>query len=197
VKSSNMTEALPPKLGARLKHARMVLGFHLKEVASQAQVTEGYLSKIENDRAQPSFAILHRLAQALKVNMSQLFAEADCTSSKVSVIRHEERPTLRFGHRRAGNSVALEKLAPSGPGYLLQANIHVIDPDGGSSEVISHAGQEFGYVIEGCLDLFVDNETVRLHIGDSFYFSSELGHRYRNPGDSQARVLWVNTPPTF
>ena len=192
-----MSDTTPPKLGARIKHARLVLGLHLKDVAVQSGVTEGYLSKIENDRAQPSFAILHRLAQTLKINMSQLFADASDGSSHVSVVRGEDRPTLKTGHRRAGNSVALQKLAPSGPGYLLQANIHVIEAGGGSNEVITHAGQEFGYVLEGCLDLTVEDETVRLNQGDSFYFSSELGHMYRNPTESQARVLWVNTPPTF
>jgi uncharacterized cupin superfamily protein len=33
--------------------------------------------------------------------------------------------------------------------------------------------------------------------GDSFSFPSHLTHTYRNPGTNVARVLWVNTPPTF
>jgi uncharacterized cupin superfamily protein len=33
--------------------------------------------------------------------------------------------------------------------------------------------------------------------GDSFAFPSHLAHAYRNPGSKVARVLWINTPPTF
>ena len=37
----------------------------------------------------------------------------------------------------------------------------------------------------------------RLKPGDSFYFESATPHRWFNPGRTETRVLWVNTPPTF
>ena len=36
-----------------------------------------------------------------------------------------------------------------------------------------------------------------LREGDSFYFASNMKHRWSNPGKQEAWVLWVNTPPTF
>ena len=32
---------------------------------------------------------------------------------------------------------------------------------------------------------------------DSFHFNSSRRHAYRNPGKTQTRILWANTPPTF
>lgn len=46
------------------------------------------------------------------------------------------------------------------------------------------------------LERLIDR-TYRLTAGDSFMFQSELPHAYNNPGETAARVLWVNTPPTF
>src|SRR5439155_362347 len=51
--------------------------------------------------------------------------------------------------------------------------------------------------LEGRIELTLGQERYLLEAGDSFYFPSDVPHGYRNPGRVQARVLWVNTPPTF
>jgi len=73
----------------------------------------------------------------------------------------------------------------------------VIEPRANSDEQISHAGEELGYVIEGELELTLDDTLYLLQPGDSFYFPSTVPHSYRNPGKLVTRVLWINTPPTF
>lgn len=50
---------------------------------------------------------------------------------------------------------------------------------------------------KGRLELTIDGVTHNLGPGDSFAFTSHLPHTYRNPGAEFARVLWINTPPTF
>lgn len=190
-------EVSAPKIGTRLKHARLLMGLNLKELAQKAELTEGYLSKIERDVAQPSFAVLHRLVRVLGLNMSALFPPEGADSRFVSVVRQHDRASITTGHRRAGNQVTLQKLVAGAVHQLLQVNIHVVEPKGGSNELIHHKGEEFGYVLEGELELIVEDTTVRLGAGDAFHFDSEHGHRYQNPGDVTARILWVNTPPTF
>ena len=68
---------------------------------------------------------------------------------------------------------------------------------GHSGGVLRHDGEECGYVLEGCLELVVDNETHILNPGDSFFFNSDRPHSYRNPGKVTTRVIWINTPPTY
>jgi transcriptional regulator with XRE-family HTH domain len=187
----------PPKIGIKLRHARQVLGLSLEELGARVGLTEGYLSKIENDVAVPSMAALHKLVQELGINMNALFGNDQHDGSEVFVLRHHDRRQIETGHRRAGNRIVLEQLVPSAPHYLLQVNIHVIDPGGGSPDFIRHKGQEFGLVLEGRIELQVEKNVVTLGTGDVFYFDSELGHRYQNVGDATAKVLWVNTPPTF
>jgi transcriptional regulator with XRE-family HTH domain len=187
----------PLKIGAKLKHARVMLGLSLAEVGRRTDLTEGYISKLENNRSQASMATLHRVAAVLGMNMSELFANPTDESGAVSVIRRESRPTLVTGHKQTGNQVVLERLVPGSPGQLLQINIHVIAPGGGSLEPISHDGQEFGFVLAGEVELVVDQHAVRLSEGDGFFFNSTLPHSYRNLDQTEARILWVNTPPTF
>jgi len=80
---------------------------------------------------------------------------------------------------------------------MLQCNIHIIEPGGASDGQIEHEGEELGYILDGQLELTVENDTYVLNPGDSFHFDSRRPHGYRNATAESARVFWVNTPPTF
>ncbi|MEP4377712.1 MAG: cupin domain-containing protein [Alphaproteobacteria bacterium] len=183
------------RLGTKLRHARMVRGLLLKDVATKAGCSESLLSKIENGHANPSVQMLHRIANVLGANFNALFASDDLDSGIVA--RAGERPEIDTDQLRKGRGIAFERLIPYAPGHLLQGNIHVIAPGGESEGLIDHVGEEVGYVLEGELELFVGDKEFRLSVGDSFHFNSDTPHRYRNPGKVTTRVIWVNSPPTF
>jgi class 3 adenylate cyclase len=61
----------------------------------------------------------------------------------------------------------------------------------------THRGEEGGLVVEGMLELWIENEKFLLKAGDSFSFPSTKPHRYRNPSKRETVVLWVITPPTY
>lgn len=185
----------PAGLGVRLRHSRMMRGITLKELAAEAGCSESMLSKIENDKAAPSFGTLHRIATALGTNISELYATGNGNGDRV-VSRAGERPVLMTDNLRTGKGLQLERLIPYSREHLLQGNIHRIAP-GGGSEAIVHAGEEIGYVLEGEIELVVGGQRFRAGKGDSFHFRSELPHAYRNVGTKVARVLWISTPPTF
>ncbi|MEP7031281.1 MAG: cupin domain-containing protein [Pseudolabrys sp.] len=91
----------------------------------------------------------------------------------------------------------MERVIPYTKHHLLQSNIHVVAPGGSSFGLISHEGEEVGYIIVGEIELFVGDKSYQLRAGDTFCFRSEIGHGYSNTGHEEARVLFVNTPPTF
>jgi mannose-6-phosphate isomerase-like protein (cupin superfamily)/DNA-binding XRE family transcriptional regulator len=165
----------------------------LLKLADAAGCSESMLSKVETQRAEPSLTLLRRLASALGVNLAALFDDVEQTI----VLRAGSRPRLGPPGIRRGDGISLEQLVPFQVGSLLQANIHIVEPGGGSDGLIEHEGEEVGYLLSGTLDLEVDGEVHRLGAGDSFHFRSERPHGYSNPGDSEALILWVNTPPTF
>lgn len=189
-------EAALSALGPRVRHARMVRGMTLKALADAAACSESMLSRIERGQAMPSLATLHRLACALETNVAELTAAS--APPRSPVLRAAERPVIRFtGPRGARSGVQLERLIVPMRGQLLQADIHVLEPRAESPEQIAHTGEEMGYVIEGEFELRLGEARYHLSAGDSFYFSSDTPHSYRNPGRTVTRVLWVNTPPTF
>ncbi|MBN2751964.1 MAG: helix-turn-helix transcriptional regulator [Rhodospirillaceae bacterium] len=183
------------QLGGAVRHARRMRGMRLKDLAEIAGCSESMLSKIETGGVIPSLNLLRRIVDGLDISILGLFGAAD--ASEHMVHRAGSRPKVSVGQAGPLPSVVLELLMPRGEGLMLEANIHTVNPGGSSAGATSHIGEEFGYVLDGELELTVDGEVMGLMRGDSFCFRSERPHAYRNRGDVPARVLWVNTPPTY
>jgi transcriptional regulator with XRE-family HTH domain len=166
-------------------------------VAAGVSISESFISKLENDKVQPSLAVLHKLVAFLGINVTSLFGEATEGQGPLFVMRAGQRPVIRTSLRHQTDGVNIEEISPYSRNFLLQASIHVVAPGGCSHGLIAHTGEEIGFVLEGVLDLTVGNQSCRIGTGDSFFFSSERPHGYVNPGSTVARILWVNTPPTF
>ncbi len=187
-----------PKIGVRLRHARLTKGLRLRELAKVVGCSESLLSKIENDRQPPSLTTLHRIVSALETNVAALFQDAFAgAEGTLPISRSGSRPIIRTDPEWQGGGIALERLVPSPKGTLLQANIHHVAPYASSHGQIEHEGEELGLVLEGQIELTIDNVVYSLQTGDSFFFPSHLLHGYRNPSSMHTRILWVNTPPSF
>lgn len=183
------------RIGLRLRHARLGHGLRLRELAALAGCSESMLSKVENDRAVPSLSVLHRVTEVLGLTIGELFSRTH-DGGRI-VYRAGERPVVTIDPLRSGSGMRMERLIPYAPEHILQGSIHLVEPGGGSDGMITHAGEEVGYVIEGTLELTVGDAVFTLEAGDSFVFRSETPHGYRNAGDVRARVIFINTPPTF
>lgn len=182
-------------LGVRLRRARKVKKLRLKDVAATVGCSESLLSKIECEKTTPSLRTLHRIVSALDTSIASLFA--DPGAADFVLYPDGERPVVVIEEPERSSAIRLERLTPNADDQLLDGNIHVVAPGATNGGEIKHAGEEVGYVLEGAFELSVGNRVYHLKAGDSFFFRSELPHSYRNTGIATARVLWVNTPPTF
>jgi transcriptional regulator with XRE-family HTH domain len=182
-------------LGVRLRHGRMTKGLRLKDLAEAADCSESMISKIENGRAVPSIKALHRIAEVLELTVGQLFEKPSEPSGLLS--RSGERPIVKVDPLRKGPGLTLERLIPYDKSRLLEGSIHNIAPGGSGGGLITHEGEEVAYVIEGQIELIVGDAKYLLNAGDSICYRSEQPHGYKNVGDNLAKVIIVNTPPSF
>ncbi len=180
------------QVGARLRHARLLEGIRIRELAERVGCAESMISKIENGKVAPSLTMLKRLVEALNRDLSSFFG-TDINSPGL-VQKQGERPVSHTDAIRGGKGVSYERLVPFAAGNLLEGNIHCIEPGGEKVDQITHQGETLGYVIEGELELSIEKSTYSLNSGDSFFFKNHLTNRYRNPGATTTRVIWVNTP---
>jgi DNA-binding transcriptional MerR regulator/mannose-6-phosphate isomerase-like protein (cupin superfamily) len=175
-------------VGPRLRRQRLKRGYPLAKVAQAVGVSVGFLSALERGQMSASIATLRRLARFYRLSILSLFDPSEANPGRV---RPADRKVLE-----AGNGVRMELL--SWGNTVMEPHIFRIAPAAGSGESYKHDGEEFLYILKGCIEISLDGgEANRLEQGDSFYFESSTPHRWNNPGKKEAWVLWVNTPPTF
>ncbi|HUV57705.1 MAG TPA: XRE family transcriptional regulator [Acidimicrobiales bacterium] len=67
---------------------------------------------------------------------------------------------------------------------------------GGSStmegRLIRHVGTEYGFILQGTLEITVGFDTYRLSTGDSISFDSSRPHRLANVGNTPVEAIWFN-----
>jgi transcriptional regulator with XRE-family HTH domain len=180
------------QVGARVRHARILNGMLMRDLADRVGCNESMISKIEAGKVTPSLVMLNKIVTALNRDLGSFFGLQIDTHKLVQ--RPEDRMVVTGDALRGGKGVTYERLVPLAAGNLLEANIHVVEPGGEKSDPITHQGEAVGYLISGEIDLTIDGAVYRVKAGDSFFFKAHLPNGYLNVGDEIARIVWVNTP---
>lgn len=184
-------------IGKALRHLRTSQGLTLKQVAEGCGCSVSYISQIERDKVFPSIVVLKRIARVLGVDVADLFSPPPHASNVV--VKPEERIALTM----PGWKAKMELLVRNGQNNRMQAFFMELEPGGnpgrythGGSK-FTHAGEEFGFILEGELELILGDTKYHLSEGDSFYFSSRTVHCTFNPTTSRTRLIRVVSPPNF
>jgi transcriptional regulator with XRE-family HTH domain len=184
-------DAMRANLGRRIARLREQRGLSVRALGEAASVTGGFVSQIENGHVMPSVASLVRIATALGVSVGDLFDKPDATGQ----VRH---PGGRTVYRYDEHGVRDEILSddPTGEVEVLHSRI---EPGGGTGEgVYTHGTRvEVVYVLEGDLEIALDDRRLRLATGDSMTFSGAVPHGVWNRGDTAAELIWVVTPALY
>ena len=180
-------EHLSNRLGERVLAIRRQRGFMLREVAEKTGVSIAMLSMIERGRSNPSIGTLHALANAFGVRMSELLHSIE-PPDQHSIIRRAENQEVIRGAAGVERRIMIDD---PDRGYELAENRY--EPGTASARVpLHHQGYEFGFVLEGQLEVTVEDRVHVARTGDAIKLDSNLPHRFRNPGPHVTRTLWVN-----
>ena len=175
-------------IGPRLRQMRKDLGFALEKAAALAKISPGFLSAIELSKANASVATLQRLTAVYNTTILDFF---DMPQHTRRLIRPSQRRSLITD---SGVDMQLLSIGTK----MLECMLFRVPPKTGSDGAYSHAGEEFIFMLQGTLEMWLDeSECHVLREGDSFWFESNVGHRWFNPSPEEAVLIWVNTPKTF
>ena len=178
-------------LGARLRARRKAIGKTMQQVADEASLTIGFISQIERGISTPSLASLYNVAKALDASVDMFVSQAPRRSH--SVVTHAgQRPTFKVD----GTSRYYEFLERGFADAKLNACLSHVPP-GHASEMMSHEGEDFVYLVAGTMLYEVDGTAYELRAGDTLHFDSHKPHRGTNTGTETAIELWVGTMRLF
>lgn len=179
-------------LGHEVRTQRQRQGLSVQALSKRAGVSFGLISQLERGLGNPSFAVLHRLSEALSVPLPQLVAGAE---DELSVVRAGERPRLPVAtDAPPSQQVRRELLTPrmSGSLQMIRSTLPVGFTNEGAP--FRHLGTECVTVESGRLLVVHGERRVELEPGDSVTYGCSVPHWWANPAETETVVLGAVTP---
>jgi len=174
------------RIGARLRHAREAGRLSLADVEARTGLSKGFLSKVERDASSPSVANLVSICDAIGLPMADLFAVP-----RTTLIRAADRPSMDLPKAAAVRDTLI---TPETERHVTVLET-VVAADGGSGGDALYAMPsecEVCFVLEGEIEVVLEDETFALGPGDALTFGAAVPHTWRAPG--AARILWILAP---
>lgn len=178
-------------IGQRIRDLRTEKGMTLGNLASKINVSPSLISQLERGGVNPSISLLKSIADALETPLPSLLEQGETKPDEPSpLMREKERKVLT-----TEGGVRFTLLSRN---YDLGCEfIYNEWPPGSSTgkEKYVHEGVECGLLLEGELEVELEDRVYHLKPGDSITFRSDMPHRLNNKWKKTAKGIWVNSKP--
>ncbi len=179
-------------VGEKIKRLREKKGMSLQDFAEGTGFSSAILSEIENKFDSPSLGALIEISKALDVEVGYFFKKNP--SRRFSIVRRNKRMhTSRFALKsgvRYGYSY--ESLGQDKKNRHMEPFLVTLEPSTLKNEKPSkHAGEEFIFVLEGEMEVILEDHRDILYPGDCIYYDSQIEHLVRCHKEKTTKILAV------
>ncbi|NVO06992.1 MAG: helix-turn-helix transcriptional regulator [Rhodoferax sp.] len=184
----------PPRVGDTLAALRQAHALSLDELSRKAGVSKSMLSQIERAQANPTVAVVWRLANALGVPIAELLggAPAAPAAPAISLVPTQSTPSLRS----PDNLCELRILGPvemAGQFEWYELKLQA----GGVLESQAHepGTREHLTVVSGSMEVRVNDTSQKLKTSETARYGADSPHSIRNTGKTAASAWLVVIHP--
>lgn len=172
------------QIGARIRELREILGIAPESAAESVGIDPPVYLSYENAEADIPIGVLYRLATKFGVDPTVLLTGDSPRMDDYTIVRRGEGIKV---DRYAGYSFSA--LAFNYKNREMDPMIVTLS-HADHAELVTHAGQEFNYVLEGGIKIVIGEREFALDAGDSIYFNPAIPHGQRAV-TKQAKFLTV------
>lgn len=177
------------ELGRRVRRARLARALTLKQIEAAVGVSATHVSEIERGKTSPTIGALHKIADALSIDVACL-------------IQPDSYPSLHVQRKADGSALVvadgaliLRPLSSGLSGSEMSLFVAEVEP-GGSADPRPRSGwgEQMVVGLAGGFVLLADDDTYHVHEGDSLHVKINRHFRVRNDERERARFLWGTYP---
>jgi transcriptional regulator with XRE-family HTH domain len=192
MKKLNTPAPQPPRVGAALAALRGARALSLDTLSRQAGVSKSMLSQIERGQANPTVAVVWRLASALGVGLGELLGEQRACEPLLSTVPAHATPILASPDSKC----ELRILGPIDLAGRFEWYALTVQA-GGTLDSQPHepGSREHLTVLSGTLGVHAGEESARLRHGETARYAVDVPHRIHNAGKTVAQALLVVVHP--
>ena len=171
----------------RLRALRGDRSLTLEQLSRMAGVSKAMLSQIEQNKVNPTVAVIIKIANALQVSVGELI-DAPTKRNIFRVIRSNDA-TYTY---RSDPACTIRTLSPLTLEKALEFYRLTLEA-GGKLPSESHfpGTEEFLYVAKGKLSVSSGEQVVRISKGDSLHYRADVTHMIQNVGRGQAELYMI------
>lgn len=188
IPAANTDSLEPPRVGATLQQMRQSQGLSLDELSRRAGVSKSMLSQIERNQANPTVAVVWRLANALRVELAELLDGARPVAPAIEKVAAHATPGLAS----PDGLCQLRILGPIEMAGQFEWYELTVKP-GGALESAPHepGSREHLSVLAGSLHVEAGGREEEIHAGETARYAVDGPHAIRNRGKKAATAMLV------
>ena len=174
-------------IGNRIRELRELSDITIREIADDLNITEETYIQYEDGEIDIPASFLYELAHIFKVDLGLLLTGEESRMSIFDVTRANKGVSVDRSKEYTHENLCSKFINKKAETFLV-----VVDPKKNPTPSLnSHPGQEFNYVLEGSLKIYIHDNEIVLNEGDSIFFNSTHRHAMVALNDKPAKFLAV------
>ncbi|HEY4195191.1 MAG TPA: XRE family transcriptional regulator [Mucilaginibacter sp.] len=178
------------QISNRIKERRREKNITVQELATQANVSKGLISQIENSRTIPSLIVLIDIVKALDIDLNEFFKDIR-TKSKLSPILIKRKEEYEHFEKEHANGFHYQRVLTR---FVDHSTVDIVilelEPNA-TRPLVETDAYEYKYILAGEIEYQFEAETIKLSQGDSMLFDGRIPHTPVNLGSQTASMLVV------
>lgn len=176
------------QIAARIKDLREISGISIETLAKEFNISAETYQEYESGNVDIPVSFLYEIANRFNVELSAILTGEDPRLRTYALVRKgrgigvERRKDYKY------QSLAYNFIHKKAEPFLVTVEPQ---PENTPMHFNSHLGQEFNYVLEGSMKIFIDGYELILNEGDSLFFDSSFPHGMRALNNKTAKFLAV------
>ena len=157
-------------IGMRIRELRELSDITTEEIAKELDVDEETYISYENGIIDIPASFLYQIAQIFNVDLALILTGEETRMTYFDVTRADKGFAVDRRKEYKYENLCKKFAIPS---------------------LNSHAGQEFNYILEGSVKIFIKDNEIILNEGDSIFFDATCEHAMIALNDEKAKFLAV------
>jgi transcriptional regulator with XRE-family HTH domain len=182
-------------IGEKVKEHRQEKKMTIKQLSEESGLSIGYLSQFERGLSAIAIDSLESVAKALGISVTSLVSESSMEgedAQEIDPVMHG----VELVPRPVSPQIYQHTLCHNKTDFSMLPRMFILLPFSEEAEIpelYAHKGEEFIYVLEGVVTVFLEDRKYVLYPGDSMMFDSGKRHNWMNRTSRIAKILTVNT----
>ncbi len=182
-----LNEEYNKDIGKRIKELRELSNITINDLAQKMNIDEDIYKKYENGTIDIPASFLYDLSNIFNVDLGLLLTGEETRMNIFDVTRYNKG--VKVSRRK---EYEYENLCNKFMNKKAEMFIVTVDPkEDPVPSLNTHPGQEFNYILEGSVKIYIHNNEITLNEGDSIIFDANHRHAMIALNNKKAKFLAI------